>query len=148
MPGKFLALNPTSIERFLFLCQPRGMNWNGDWRRWGRRTKGSTEGWSLEIGRAYRCGVYPTPKSNGATWDASINGGQFGTYATRDDAMAAIEREVQAGIDETNRDWHRFLGARAERTEGGRLPLQAKPRYERGRGVGGLCQRGNRGVWW
>jgi hypothetical protein len=86
----------------------------GYWSRWGRHTKGDTEGWSLEIGNAYRCAVVPNRRTGEPpTWDASINGGRFGTYPTREAAMQVIERELDINMPEVIRLWHVFIAARA-----------------------------------
>lgn len=88
------------------------MKRTGDWHRWGRHTKGDTEGWSLNIGSAFRCSVAPV-KPGSIEWHASAV--TSGTYADRVRAMRAVEREVELNVAKLNSDWPRFLAAMAKR---------------------------------
>jgi hypothetical protein len=55
------------------------MKARGEWSRWGR---GMCEGWSLEIGTAYRGSVVRQDRigDNPPTWLASVNAGFLGEY--------------------------------------------------------------------
>lgn len=73
-----------------------------EWTRWGR---GECEGYSLDVGRGYtrfNASVSRSVKQDDGSrkWYASINGRDEREFATREDAMAHIERElILAGND-------------------------------------------------
>jgi hypothetical protein len=68
----------------------------GQWIRWGR---GMCEGWSLEIGMAFR-GSVVRRETNGqpTTWIASINSTGLGEFLEREVAMRRVEELVESSM--------------------------------------------------
>ncbi|MFZ3350881.1 MAG: hypothetical protein WA268_08450 [Xanthobacteraceae bacterium] len=74
-----------------------------EWSRWGR---GSCEGWSLDIGDAFRCSVVRSEKpGKPTTWTASINTTALGEYLDRDTAMWHVESHIEADMGLALHDW-------------------------------------------
>jgi hypothetical protein len=71
------------------------MGKHGQWTRWGRR---SCEGWSLQIGNAYRASVMQQNHSRETppTWTASINAQELGVYPDRFAAVTRIEELIES----------------------------------------------------
>jgi hypothetical protein len=82
------------------------MGKRGQWSRWGR---GMCEGWSLEIGTAYRGSVVrqdhidPPP-----TWLASVNAAYLGEYLDRASAMDRVESDIEHNMQMVLNDWELF----------------------------------------
>jgi hypothetical protein len=86
------------------------MSKRGHWNRWGR---GSCEGWSLEIGRAYRgCVVKRQVTDEAPTWEASINTTALGNCPNREDAMRRVEECLEGDMRLVLHDWALYVAAR------------------------------------
>ena len=81
----------------------------GQWTRWGR---GDCEGWSLQIGNAYRGSVVRQPEGLGKphTWRASINACELGVYPDRDAAMNRVAEIIESEMGSALRDWEFYVG--------------------------------------
>jgi len=83
----------------------------GQWTRWGR---GMCDGWSLEIGMAFRGSVVRRNMSReGTTWIASINSTGLGEFLEREIAMRRVEELV-----ESSRRWRCTIGNYIKRRKG------------------------------
>jgi hypothetical protein len=79
------------------------MGKRGKWNRWGR---GMCEGWSLEIGTAYRGAVVRQDKiEQPPTWLTSVNAAYLGEYLDRDSAMARVEANIESNMQTVLNDW-------------------------------------------
>lgn len=79
------------------------MSKRGQWSRWGR---GACEGWSLELGFAFRGSVVRQENINQPhTWLASVNSGYLGEYLDRQTAMARVEDTIEQGMQLVLHDW-------------------------------------------
>jgi hypothetical protein len=79
------------------------MGKRGEWTRWGR---GMCEGWSLEIGTAYRGAVVRQDKiEQPPTWLASVNAASLGEYLDRETAMARVESDIEHSMQMVLYDW-------------------------------------------
>ena len=85
----------------------------GQWTRWGR---GMCEGWSLEIGMAFRASVVRR-EANGqpTTWIASINSTELGEFLERKIAMRRVEELVESSMVLVLHDWELYQTAKARR---------------------------------
>ena len=85
----------------------------GHWTRWGR---GMCEGWSLEIGMAFR-GSVARRETNGqpTTWITSINSTGLGEFLERDIAMRRVEELMESGMVLVLHDWELYETAKAKR---------------------------------
>jgi hypothetical protein len=85
----------------------------GGWTRWGR---GMCEGWSLEIGPAFRGSVVrsDTPGMP-TTWIASINTSAIGEYLTLEIAMRQVEERIESDMSLVLHDWELYRSAKASR---------------------------------
>ena len=82
------------------------MSKRGQWSRWGR---GMCEGWSLEIGTAYRGSVVRQDKiDNPPTWLASVNATYLGDYLDRESAMARVEADMKQQMEMVLHDWGQY----------------------------------------
>ena len=64
------------------------------------------EGWSLEIGTAYRGAVVRQDKiEQPPTWLASVNAAYLGEYLDRDSAMARVEANIESNMQTVLNDW-------------------------------------------
>lgn len=79
----------------------------GRWTRWGR---GSCEGWSLQIGNAYRGSVVRQHRGLDAppTWRASINACDLGVCPDREVAMQRVEEMIASEMAVALRDWEHY----------------------------------------
>jgi len=85
----------------------------GQWTRWGR---GMCEGWSLEIGMAFRGSVVRRETSGQpTTWIASINSTALGEFLERDIAMRRVEELMESGMVLVLHDWELYETAKAKR---------------------------------
>ena len=84
----------------------------GEWVRWGR---GMCEGWSLEIGSAFR-GTVVRSETPGmpTTWIASINTTAVGEYLALDIAMRQVEERMQSDMKLVLHDWEMYCSAKAK----------------------------------
>jgi hypothetical protein len=85
----------------------------GQWTRWGR---GTCEGWSLEIGMAFRgsmvrrdIGREPT------TWIASIHSTGLGEFLEREIAMRRVEELIESNVGLVMHDWDLYQAAKVRR---------------------------------
>jgi len=78
----------------------------GTWSRWKERQ--SAEGYSLEIGNAYRASVIRYKTLTEHEWQASINTASCGTYSTKEAAMRAVEERIQWDMRAVLEDWEKF----------------------------------------
>jgi hypothetical protein len=85
----------------------------GQWTRWGR---GMCEGWSVEIGSAFRGSVIRSSTVGlPATWIASINTSALGEYLERDLAMRIVEDKIESEMGLVLHDWELYRVGRAKR---------------------------------
>ena len=78
----------------------------GQWSRWGR---GHCEGYSLEIGNAFRGSVVRYDLVGQPTaWDASINTTALGRYPDRDLAMRRVEQAIENDMGLVLHDWELY----------------------------------------
>ena len=85
----------------------------GQWTRWGR---GMCEGWSLEIGMAFRGTVVRRDTSGEPTkWVASINSTGLGEFVAREIAMRRVEELVESSMMLVLHDWELYRAAKAKR---------------------------------
>ena len=85
----------------------------GQWSRWGR---GMCEGWSLEIGMAFRGSVVRRDsRGEPARWIASINSSALGEFLEREIAMHRVEELVEASMVLVLHDWDLYRAAKAKR---------------------------------
>jgi hypothetical protein len=85
----------------------------GQWTRWGR---GMCEGWSLEIGMAFRGSVVRRDTGRGLiTWIASINSTGLGEFLEREIAMRRVEEQVESNMGLVLHDWELYQAAKGKR---------------------------------
>ena len=83
------------------------------WTRWGR---GMCEGWSLEIGVAFRGTVVRQERLNQlTTWLAWVNAGYLGEYFDRATAMARVEDTIEHK-KLVLEDWEVYRATKEQRT--------------------------------
>ena len=83
----------------------------GQWTRWGR---GMCEGWSLEIGMAFRGSVVRRDiGGKPTTWIASINSTGLGEFLEREIAMRRVEELVESSMVLVLHDWDLYQAAKA-----------------------------------
>jgi hypothetical protein len=64
------------------------------------------EGWSLEIGTAYRGSVVRQDHfDRPSTWLASVNSAYLAEYVDRTAAMTRVEQEIQHNMEMVLHDW-------------------------------------------
>ena len=74
------------------------------------------EGWSLEIGIAFRGSVVRREiGGKPTTWIASINSIGLGEFLERDIAMRRVEEQVESCMGLVLRDWDLYQAAKARR---------------------------------
>jgi hypothetical protein len=83
----------------------------GQWTRWGR---GMCEGWSLEIGMAFRSSVVRRD-GKPTTWIAAINSTGLGEFLEREIAMRRVEELVESSMGLVLHDWDLYQAAKAKR---------------------------------
>lgn len=70
------------------------------------------EGWSLEIGTAFRGAVVRQDRiDQPPTWLASVNAAFLGEYADRESAMARVETDVEHQMEMVLHDWVLYRAA-------------------------------------
>lgn len=85
----------------------------GQWTRWGR---GMCEGWSLEIGLAFRGSVVRSDTPGLPTrWLASINTACLGQYLECEIAMRHVEERIVSNMELVLHDWELYTAAKATR---------------------------------
>ena len=73
------------------------------WTRWGR---GMCEGWSLEIGAAFRGSVVRQDRTDHPTTRlASVNAGYLGQFFDRAIAMMQVEETIEHHMKAVSEDW-------------------------------------------
>jgi hypothetical protein len=91
------------------------MGKRGQWSRWGR---GMCEGWSLEIGNAFRGAVVRQDRTDQpATWMASVNAAYLGEYLDRASAMARVQAEIEQRMELTLHDWEAYRAGKGQRDD-------------------------------
>ena len=74
------------------------------------------EGWSLEIGNAFRGAVVRQDKFEGPPmWLASVNA-YLGEYLERETAMARVQAEIESNMELVLHDWRRYQGAKQKQS--------------------------------
>ena len=83
------------------------MGKTGQWVRWGR---GDCEGWSLQIGNAYRGSVALQHEGSGKPrmWRASINACDLGVYPDCDTAMNRVEELIESEMCSVLQAWELY----------------------------------------
>lgn len=67
------------------------------------------EGWSLEIGTAFRgCVVRQDRIEDAPTWIASVNAAFLGEYLDRESAMARVEAAITHDMELVLHDWELY----------------------------------------
>ena len=102
------------------------MRTRAKWSRWGW---GRGEGYSLEIGGAFRCSVVLKPSSGegAASYSASINAVECGRYPDRESAMRVVEQRLESDMARVMRDWTVYEALKA--LNGDRVPrIALQPR--------------------
>jgi hypothetical protein len=90
-----------------------GKSDEGQWTRWGR---GMCEGWSLEIGTAFRGSVVRRDRSGEpARWVAAINSTALGEFLEREIAMHRVEELVEASMTLALHDWKLYQATKGNR---------------------------------
>lgn len=74
------------------------------------------EGWSLEIGTAYRgsvvrCDTVGTP----TIWQASVNTSHLGEYLEREAALRRVEASIEKDMQLVLHDWELFKAGQMEK---------------------------------
>jgi len=86
------------------------MSKRGEWSRWGR---GACEGWSLEIGIAFRGTVVRQDRiREPPTWLATINTTYVGEYPDRALAMSHVEDSIRHHMALVLHDWGLYQAGR------------------------------------
>jgi hypothetical protein len=71
------------------------------------------EGWSLEIGNAFRGAVVRQDKFDGPSmWLASVNAAYLGEYLEREAAMARVQAEIESNMELLLHDWRQYQQAK------------------------------------
>ena len=85
----------------------------GNWSRWG---PGMCEGYSLEIGEAFRESVVGSSTVGLPTiWIASVNATALGEYLEREEAMRRVEKQIESNMSLVLHDWGLHQAAKAQR---------------------------------
>lgn len=72
------------------------------------------EGWSLEIGTAYRGAVVRHDRiDQPPTWLASLNITNLGEYFDRESAMARVEESLQRDMNLALYDWAQYQAGKS-----------------------------------
>jgi hypothetical protein len=75
--------------------------------------RGMCEGWSLEIGNAFRGAVVRQDKFDGPPmWLASVNAAYLGEYLERDWAMDRVQAEIERNMELVLHDWGLYQGGK------------------------------------
>jgi hypothetical protein len=75
------------------------------------------EGWSLEIGAAFRGSVVRQERTDApTTWLASVNAGYLGEYFDRAIAMARVEDVIEHNMKAAVEDWELYRAIKENRT--------------------------------
>jgi hypothetical protein len=75
------------------------------------------EGWSLEIGTAFRGAVVRQQRTDHpTTWLASVNAGYVGEYFDRSTAMARVEDLIEHNMKAVLEDWQLYRAIKENRT--------------------------------
>jgi hypothetical protein len=75
------------------------------------------EGWSLEIGAAFRGSVVRQERTDTpTTWLASVNAGYLGEYFDRAIAMARVEDVIEHNMKAAVEDWELYRAIKENRT--------------------------------
>jgi hypothetical protein len=73
------------------------------------------EGWSLEIGNAFRGAVVRQDKfDRPPMWLASVNAAYLGEYLQRDAAMNRVQVEIESNMEMVFHDWALYQAAKEE----------------------------------
>ena len=67
------------------------------------------EGWSLEIGTAYRGSVVRQDRIEAApTWLASVNSTYLSEHPDRESAIARVEADIESRMERVLHDWELY----------------------------------------
>jgi hypothetical protein len=83
----------------------------GQWTRWGR---GMCEGWSLEMGTAFRGSAVRRDGGKATPWIASINSTGLGDFLEREIAMRRVEELVESSMRLALHDWELYRAAKGK----------------------------------
>jgi len=76
------------------------------------------EGWSLEIGNAYRGAVVHQDRiDQPPSWLASVNAAYLGEYHDRNAAMARVEAEIESSMRMVLHDWGLYQAQKGTHSE-------------------------------
>jgi hypothetical protein len=86
----------------------------GQWVRWGR---GMCEGWTLDIGNAFRCSVVRerTALNEPHHWRATINTVYFGMHPDKESAIKRIEESIECDMRLVLYDWDLYMKFKARK---------------------------------
>ncbi len=74
------------------------------------------EGWSLEIGTAFRGSVVRQDRIETApTWLASVNSTYLSEHPDRESAMARVEADIESRMKMVLHDWELYRAGKGER---------------------------------
>jgi hypothetical protein len=74
------------------------------------------EGWSLEIGTAFRGSVVRQDRIEAApTWLASVNSTYLSEHRDRQSAMARVEADIESRTEMVLHDWELYRAGKGER---------------------------------
>ena len=75
------------------------------------------EGWSLEIGNAFRGAVVRQDKFDGPPmWLASVNAAYLGEYLEREAAMTRVEADIEHQMEMVLHDWGLYQAAKQKQS--------------------------------
>jgi hypothetical protein len=75
------------------------------------------EGWSLEIGAAFRGSVVRQERTDHpTTWLASVNAGYLGEFFDRAIAMVRVEETIEHHMKAVLEDWELYRAIKENRT--------------------------------
>jgi hypothetical protein len=73
------------------------------------------EGWSLEIGTAYRGSVVRQDRiEDASTWLASVNSTYLSEHPDRESAMARVEADIEHHMEMVLHDWELYQAAKGK----------------------------------
>jgi hypothetical protein len=83
----------------------------GRWSRWGR---GLSEGWSLQIGNAFRGAAVRRQRvfNDPPVWEAMVNTTTLGEYDDREAAKARVEEVIEYDMRLVLSDWDAYRAAK------------------------------------
>jgi hypothetical protein len=110
--GQICALDRPEQKENTVIGQAQNPMGRGQWTRWGR---GMCEGWTLEIGMAFRGSVVRRDSLEETTWIASINSTGLGEFIEREIAMRRLGELVESSMELMLHDWDLYQAAKSKR---------------------------------